>query len=92
MKTLKKVVLLVTCVTLPCFAQADDDEIKRIAEAKITLLEAVQSAQEHTKGEAYEAEIEDDSFNPEFEVKVVKEGKKFNVTVDGNNGKVLRVK
>lgn len=73
-------------------ALADRDDVRMLAEAKITLIEAIEIAQAHQGGIAYDAKLEDDSFTPEYEVELVLEDRFYEVTVDGVSGEVRKVK
>lgn len=70
----------------------DKEEVQQLKQAKITLIDAIQIAEKHTSGKAISASIEDDSATPTFEVEVVKDGKVFEVLIDGIKGTVLKVK
>ncbi|WP_225410487.1 PepSY domain-containing protein [Stigmatella hybrida] len=70
----------------------DADEIKMLAQTKITLQQAIELAQQHQGGQAFEASIDDDSFTPVYEVSVVKDNRVYEVWVDGVEGKVLRAR
>lgn len=65
-------------------------EAKGFSSAKITLSEAIRAAEKHTGGKAYEASFDDDNFKPTYEVDIIKNGKSFDVEVDGLNGKIIR--
>lgn len=69
-------------------AFADKEEMAMLAEAKISLTEAIALAEKHLGGKATSASIDDDSFTPTFEVSVTKDGKLFDVQVDGVKGTV----
>ena len=73
-------------------ALADKEDTKRLGEAKITLTEAITIAEQHQKGRAYEAGLEDDSFSPEYEVSVVVGDKTYEVNVDAVSGEVGKVR
>jgi len=73
-------------------AIADRDDIRQLAETKISLIEAIEIAQEHQGGIAFEAKLDDDSFTPEYEVDLVSEDRIFEVTIDGVTGEVRKVK
>jgi len=73
-------------------AVADRDDIRALAETKISLVEAIEIAQAHQGGIAYEAKLDDDSFTPEYEVEVVLDDRIYEVTVDGVTGEVRKVK
>ncbi|PLW69594.1 PepSY domain-containing protein [Pseudohalioglobus lutimaris] len=71
---------------------ADQDEVRAIAGAKITLVEAIQHAQSAHEGTAIEAGIDEDSFKPEFEVTLVRDGVVYDVRVSAETGEVLGVR
>ena len=73
-------------------ALADRDDARMLAEAKITLIEAIEIAQEHQGGIAYDAKLDDDSFTPEYEVELVANDRFYEVTVDGVTGEIRKVK
>ncbi|MDY7231602.1 PepSY domain-containing protein [Hyalangium rubrum] len=68
---------------------SDADEIRMLGQTKITLVQAIEAAQRHQGGQAYEASIDDDSFEPVYEVSVVKDNRVYDVRVSGTDGKVL---
>ena len=70
-------------------AMADIEDARALSEASISLTDAIEAAEAHTSGQAYEAQVEDDSFSSEFEVKVVAENKVWEVRVNGETGEVI---
>ncbi|WP_084419840.1 PepSY domain-containing protein [Henriciella litoralis] len=70
-------------------AMADIEDARALSEATISLTDAIAAAETHTGGTAYEAQIEDDSFSPEFEVGIVADNLIYEVRVDGNTGEVI---
>ena len=70
-------------------ALADVEDAKALSEAKISLIDAIQAAEAHTNGTAFDAQIEDDSFSPEFEVGVVVGHTVYEVRIDGETGDVI---
>ena len=66
-------------------------ELKLFSQAKITLTEAIKSAEQKTGGKAMEAEVDDESNTVQFEIEILKDGKIHEVMVDGITGKVLKV-
>lgn len=85
---------VLTCMTIltPMMALADDHkEIEHLANAKITLAQAIEIAEKASGGKAFDASIEDDAKQPEFEVEVVKDNKIHKVLVNGVDGKVISV-
>lgn len=81
--------LLVGGTATAGLAMADVEDAKSLAEAKITLIDAIEAAETHTSGKAFEAQIEDDSFSPEFEIGVVAENVVYEVRIDGETGEVM---
>jgi uncharacterized membrane protein YkoI len=84
------VAFAITGIGLSTVALADDAEkVRALSEAKISLTQAIAAAEKHQGGQAYEASIDDDSFKPEYEINIVKDGKTYEVTVDGVSGTVI---
>jgi uncharacterized membrane protein YkoI len=95
MQTSQKFSILLAATTgllLSGAVLADRDDIRLLAETKITLIEAIEIAEAHQGGQAYDAQLEDDSFTPEYEVGVVFEDRTYEVTVDGVTGEIRKVK
>jgi len=95
MNTINQTILLTAAAAtllLSGAAVADRDDIRLLAETKISLIEAIEIAQAHQGGIAYEAKLDDDSFTPEYEVDLVFEDRIYEVTVDGVTGEVRKVK
>lgn len=70
------------------FAIADVEDARALDDAEISLVAAILAAEESTQGKAFDAQIEDDSFSPEYEISVVADGKIYDVIVDGVTGEV----
>lgn len=70
-------------------AGADNNEIQLLAETEINLSQAIAAAEKHNGGQAIEASLDDDSFKPAYEVSLVKDGRVFDVQVDGMTGEIL---
>ncbi len=66
-----------------------DDEALGLAEARISLVEAVTAAEQHVGGKAFQAEYEREKGQWVFEVAVVKDQQVMDVKVDSMTGKVL---
>ena len=81
--------LLVGGTATAGLAMADIEDARALADAKITLTEAIAAAEAHTNGKAFEAQIEDDSFSPEFEVGIVTGNTVYEVRVNGETGEVI---
>lgn len=95
MNMIKKPVVLATALTGMLFsgmALADRDDIRMLDEAKISLTQAIEVAEKHHNGRAFEAELDHDRFVPVYEVKVVAEGKVYKVDIDGVSGEIRKVK
>ena len=74
-------------------AQADRDDIRLLAETKISLTEAIAIAEKYQNGRAYEAGIDDDSFSAVYEVSVVTADERmYELDVDGVTGEVSNVR
>lgn len=69
-------------------AIADVEDARALSNADISLVDAIVAAEGATQGQAFDAQIEDDSFSPEFEVSVVADGKIYDVIIDGVTGEV----
>lgn len=80
-------ILLVTAFATNALAGSED--LKAAAQAKISLVQAIESAQKHQGGTAIDASIDDDSFSPTYEVSVVKDAKLYDVRVDAVTGGIL---
>ncbi len=77
-------------VGLSAAAFADAGEVRALGEAKISLTDAIKAAESYQGGRALDAGIDDDSFTgPAYEVSVVRDGRIFDVQVNGSTGKVL---
>jgi uncharacterized membrane protein YkoI len=78
-------------------AQAEDSggkeakELHLFNQATISLPDAIKAAEQKTGGKVLEAELDDDSSTPRFEVEVVKDGRVHEVLVDGKTGEVIKV-
>ena len=92
---LKNLTLAAVCLGGMLFAgsaYADSKDAQALAEAKITLVQAIQAAEKAHGGSAFDAQIDDDSARPEFEVGIVREGRIYDVRVDALTGEVLGVR
>jgi uncharacterized membrane protein YkoI len=92
LKSLGLAAVAAVALVLSGLALADQDEVRAIAQAKITLVEAIQHAQSAQEGTAIEASIDEDSFKPEFEVTLVHDGVVYDVRVNAETGEVLGVR
>jgi uncharacterized membrane protein YkoI len=68
---------------------ASEDEVLALSETKINLIQAINAAEKHQGGQAFEASLDDDSFKPTYEVAVAKNGTVYDVRIDGVTGEVL---
>lgn len=92
LKTFFTTVAVLTGLAAGSAMASDAEEIRMLAQTKITLQQAIDAAQQHQGGQAFEASIDDDSFQPVYEVSVVKDNRVYDVWVSGLDGKVLRVR
>lgn len=93
MKTTMKAILgsvaVVAAIGASGAALADREDIQLLSQAKVSLVDAIQAAEEHQGGKAVEANLDDDSFKPAYEVSIVKDNRLFDVQVDAVSGDVL---
>ncbi len=87
---------IMTCATaIPAHAGDSKDkeakELRLFSQAGISLSDAIKAAEQKTGGKAMEADIDDDSATVQFDVEIVKDGKIYEVKVDGKTGAVLKV-
>lgn len=87
MKTLLAATALVTAFAAPAFA--DRGDIRALEGAKVSLVDAIKAAEKHQGGRAYEASIDDDSFQPAYEVGVIKDGRVYDVRINATDGSVV---
>jgi uncharacterized membrane protein YkoI len=74
-------------------AATQDDAVRDLAKANISLVQAIVSAESQTGGKATRAELGDEHGSVAFEVEVVtSDGKVLDVRVDASNGTVLASK
>lgn len=92
MKNVFKPVVLSAAVLFSGAALADKDDVRLLAETKITLVEAINIAEKHQNGRAYEASLDDKKFTPVYEVNVVVGDVIYEIDVDGVTGEVRKVK
>ena len=54
-------------------ARADQEDLRLFSEAKVMLIQAIATAEQHLGGRAIGATLDDDSFKPAYDVSVVKD-------------------
>ncbi|MGH8489239.1 MAG: PepSY domain-containing protein [Gammaproteobacteria bacterium] len=89
---LKKPVFAAMCISgilVAGAANADRDDIRALTDAKITLIQAIQAAESAEGGQAFDASIDDDSFRPEYEVNIVRDGRVYEMRIDAVAGEVI---
>lgn len=92
------VALILTMSGAAAFAKSgvegrDNDAVADLAHAKVTLVQAVTSAEQHAGGRATGAELESEKGKALYEVEVVAANRAvYDVTVDAGTGKVLASK
>jgi uncharacterized protein YcfJ len=65
------------------------DDAARTAGATIPMAQAVATAERHVQGKAIEAELEKTARGPVYDVTVMKDGKKVDLSVDAARGTVI---
>ena len=70
-------------------ARADQEDLRLFSEAKVVLTQAIATAEQHLDGRAIGAKLDDDSFEPAYEVTIVKDNRVFDVYVDAVTNAVL---
>ncbi|WP_344802302.1 PepSY domain-containing protein [Allohahella marinimesophila] len=89
---LKGIVLATVCSTAllgATTALADKEDREALAAAKISLVEAIQAAEGANGGKAFDASIDDDSFEPEYEVSIIRDDRTYDVRVNAVSGEVI---
>ena len=66
------------------------NEAANIANAKITMAQAIAAAENQVGGKAVETGIEDENGTLAFEVEVLKDGQRHTVLVDPQSGEVVK--
>lgn len=87
-RTLIAASALIATAGLSTAAFAGREDIRLLSEAKVSLVNAIQAAEKHQGGRAFEASLDDESFKPAYEVSVVKDNRIFDVQVDAITGEV----
>lgn len=67
----------------------ENDAVAELAKAKVTLTDAVGTAEKHVQGRAARAELESGKTGPVYEIEIVANDKVFDVRIDAADGKVL---
>ncbi|MES2662998.1 MAG: PepSY domain-containing protein [Pseudomonadota bacterium] len=92
MSRLKLLALAVTATTIfgaHSIAFSDDqDDIRMLQESKISLIQAIQLAEKDQNGTAIQADLDDDSFSPTYEVTIMRENRFYDVRIDAVKGEV----
>ncbi|HDZ37221.1 MAG TPA: peptidase M4 [Marinobacter sp.] len=79
-----------TVTAIPAFASGDiETDEPSISQAKISLQEAIQVAEQHSGGKASRAEFEQTANGPAFDVEITKGKQTLDVRVDPMTSKVL---
>ena len=71
--------------------QEQADEIAHLKQAKVSLMDAMKTAEKETKGQAVEGILDDDMKVVHYKIDILKDDKLLDVIGDGNTGKVLKV-
>lgn len=67
----------------------EQNEVRALAQAKISLVQAIETAERHAGGKATSARLEDEDGKVVYEVEVIGSDKATQVKVDSRDGKVL---
>jgi uncharacterized membrane protein YkoI len=70
-------------------AHEERDEAQALAQARTSLVQAIEAAERHAGGKAVSARLEDENGRFVYEVEVIASGKSTGVKVDSGDGKVL---
>lgn len=89
---IKSLILCAAIIAVVPYTHAQSKTEKKLSEASITLQQAIDIAEKETGGVAYEAEIERNSFNVEYEVELMVSGKKYEVAIDAKTSEVISVR
>jgi uncharacterized membrane protein YkoI len=91
---MKKTILLAVILMMaaPIAARADADDMRALAAAKISLVEAIEAAEKSVGGKAVDASIEDDTLPPQYDVSIIRDGKYFDVQVNGIDGSIINAR
>ena len=87
--TLAAAVLAATAVYAGENGNEDRHDAAALAQAKVSLGQAISAAEQHANGKAARAELEDENGKVVYGVEVVGAGKTTDVKVDINTGQVL---
>ncbi|MEZ5924814.1 MAG: PepSY domain-containing protein [Hyphomicrobiaceae bacterium] len=87
------VALLITAVAASAgaYASEDEGEMQALKAAKVTLVDAIQAAEQKSGGKAYDAAIKTDEGAPMYVVEVFSNDKIAKVSVDTQSGEVKNV-
>ncbi len=72
--------------------RVERDDAAALAQAKVSISQAISVAEQHANGKAARAELEDENGKMVYGVEVVGAGKTTDVKVDINTGQVLSAK
>lgn len=89
---IRSIILCAAIIAVAPLAHGQTKTEKKLNEASITLTQAIEIAEKETGGVAFEAEIERNSFNVEYEVELLVEGKKYEVTIDAKTSEIISVR
>jgi uncharacterized membrane protein YkoI len=91
-RTFHSTFLAVVLLSAPPLVLASEKLEQKLAAATVRLQDAINAAEQATGGRAYEAKLEKNSFGVEYEVEVLAEGKKLEVSVDAQTAKVMGIR
>lgn len=85
------VMLVMAVCSASAFASSHTEEME-VVKSKVTLTQAIATAEKHASGVASKAEFEVSKSVPVYEIHVVKDQKIHDVKVDANTGAVISSK
>ena len=91
-RAIRSMLLAGILLVAPPLALAGEKLAQKLAAASVRLQDAIDAAEQATGGRAYEAKLEKNSFGVEYEVEVLAEGQKLEVSVDAQTAKVLGIR
>jgi uncharacterized membrane protein YkoI len=81
--------LLLATTATAFAAKSTDTEAKNIADAKVSLTQAINTAEQHVSGKATRAELEHGKKGAVYDIEVISGAKSMDVQVDAQSGAVI---
>lgn len=92
MKGLLTIIVVMMALSFADNALASKKIENRLQAVAISLTEAIAIAEGATQGVAYEAELEKNSFDPEYEVEVYVDGSTYEVSINAVTSEIIRIR